>query len=484
MNCQELIELHHRLEHMHDIFTRLLPINELSTHPFTHFRNQILGVYAAIDNIILDSEKKCASLETHNKSVIYQINQYRIDLGLDSVELELSSNLSVANETLCNELHNLTIMRGKLEDEIRILKNEIEEIVLWIGDEFIEDDWKNVYKGNMYNCEVKCDLVSEKQDDGKIKENEKQDDRKINVSEKQDDRKISLVSINDYNNISSEITVKNLEILKNKIIFLKNKKKTLEESREMIYSEIRDIRILLGKDYEFSHTESISELRKQARSLGKKLENNKKIFNQLVEKSKLLESFLKLKGKNININYSDEAIDDLRKYCEMLADEKNKYFKEIYMHTRDELLEISRIFSLEIVEYTEDEDGLNEMMNKIKELAPKKDMFCEIGNLIEKRKMFIEKMTEFEKIASDPRRLFKSSFQLNSEEKFRNTAYPSLLNLEKNIFELIEKYEKVFDKLVFEGLEYKKVLKNEIENRIINRTVFISRCESPFKKRK
>ena len=42
----------------------------------------------------------------------------------------------------------------------------------------------------------------------------------------------------------------------------------------------------------------------------------------------------------------------------------------------------------------------------------------------------VQKMLEFEKTASDPRRLFRSSFQLNEEERFRKTCFPTLMKME------------------------------------------------------
>ena len=51
-------------------------------------------------------------------------------------------------------------------------------------------------------------------------------------------------------------------------------------------------------------------------------------------------------------------------------------------------------------------------------------------------------MIAFEQTASDPKRLFQSSFQLVEEEKFRRRAYPTLLKLENTLLEAIMKFEK------------------------------------------
>ena len=50
-------------------------------------------------------------------------------------------------------------------------------------------------------------------------------------------------------------------------------------------------------------------------------------------------------------------------------------------------------------------------------------------------------MIKFEKDASDPGRLFRSSFQLVQEEKFRKTAFPSLVKLENDLIKRIQKWE-------------------------------------------
>ena len=50
-------------------------------------------------------------------------------------------------------------------------------------------------------------------------------------------------------------------------------------------------------------------------------------------------------------------------------------------------------------------------------------------------------MIDFEKSASDPRRLFRSSFQLVEEEKFRKTCFPTLMKLEQKLEKAIVAWE-------------------------------------------
>ena len=128
--------------------------------------------------------------------------------------------------------------------------------------------------------------------------------------------------------------------------------------------------------------------------------------------------------------------------------------------------------------------GLLQIKNRIKDLESKKDLFLEINNLINNRYALLERMNEFEKIASDPKRLFKSSFQLNREEKFRKNAFPSLLKLETELIDKLKEYTEKYGIFYKNEENYENVLKAEIEGRIINKMVFINKYDSPYKKKK
>lgn len=106
----------------------------------------------------------------------------------------------------------------------------------------------------------------------------------------------------------------------------------------------------------------------------------------------------------------------------------------------------------------------------------------------------IKKMKAFEQSASDPRRLFRSSFQLLDEERFRKVAYPTLVKLEDVIRTRLMEVERVKGRpfvLDFgddeedHGREsgenggdadfaepYAEVLRREVEARYVNETVF------------
>lgn len=60
-------------------------------------------------------------------------------------------------------------------------------------------------------------------------------------------------------------------------------------------------------------------------------------------------------------------------------------------------------------------------------------------------------MIDFEKTASDPKRLFQASFQLLEEEKWRNNCLPRLLYLDRQLIKALNEFEKLAGKPVMIG---------------------------------
>ncbi|KAG1264971.1 hypothetical protein G6F68_003952 [Rhizopus microsporus] len=93
--------------------------------------------------------------------------------------------------------------------------------------------------------------------------------------------------------------------------------------------------------------------------------------------------------------------------------------------------------------------------------------------LMKERKDLIQKMIDFEKKASDPKRLFQASFQLLEEEKWRNTCLPRLLQLDRSLIKAIQEFEKLAGKpVMFGGKRYLDTLLEEIADREANQTFF------------
>ncbi|KAJ1976489.1 hypothetical protein H4R34_003963 [Dimargaris verticillata] len=95
--------------------------------------------------------------------------------------------------------------------------------------------------------------------------------------------------------------------------------------------------------------------------------------------------------------------------------------------------------------------------------------------LLQDRKHLIKRMVEFEKSASDPRRLFQSSFRLNEEERFRKTCYPTLLGMEHRLHIGLQEFNHNFGfafRTSPQAQPYVEVLQKDIDERIVNETVF------------
>lgn len=58
-------------------------------------------------------------------------------------------------------------------------------------------------------------------------------------------------------------------------------------------------------------------------------------------------------------------------------------------------------------------------------------------------------MIEFEKKASDPRRLFQSSFRLLEEEKWRKSCWPNLVKIEDKLINACVSYEESMFKTLY-----------------------------------
>lgn len=104
------------------------------------------------------------------------------------------------------------------------------------------------------------------------------------------------------------------------------------------------------------------------------------------------------------------------------------------------LLGVHVFFYLVTPTSTDSEAGIAAIRCEISRLTPAYEDALAIGALVEKRADFIAQMKRFEVSASDPARLFRSSFQLNQEERFRKTAYPTLMRLERELVQSLRTF--------------------------------------------
>ena len=119
-------------------------------------------------------------------------------------------------------------------------------------------------------------------------------------------------------------------------------------------------------------------------------------------------------------------------------------------------------------------EGLQFISRQLATLQPRLALTQDLLNLISNRTALIQKMRDFERSASDPARLFRSSFQLLQEEKFRKTALPSLLASEQKIHAKLTEYREAFaEEFVLDAERpFAQVLEEEVAARYLNEGIF------------
>lgn len=418
-----------RLEKLYDLLVEISPIAEITEDPFDKNTDYSTKLINTLSDLIFQAEKQKEKIEKENEQLCGEISLYCEQLEIEEPQMSCFCSSVLKNEYIKNELKKILILRNKIKNEIESLKNEIEILEIEIND--VESNPKNH-------------------------------------------------NIFDFNDIS----IKNLEILKNIKNSLIENVKSLESKRQQFYDEIILFNNKLSRKVEFSYEERIYDLRKMLNKIKEEYESKKKQYEYLLGDIKRKELILNIQNQEFDQDFNINTLNEMIEYNNFLETEQKRLFDDIFDRTLLQINDLRQVIGKKATEYSRIESSLIEMRSELDRLTEMKDLYVEIANKIDMRRELLIKMTEFEKIASDPRRLFKSSFQLNSEEKFRNSAYPSLLKMEETLFDLIDQFEKKYETFIFENSDFKTTLKNEIEHRIINRTVFISRCDSPFRKKK
>ncbi|KAI5149004.1 hypothetical protein ENBRE01_0666 [Enteropsectra breve] len=448
-------EMQEKLSELSDVLAAISPASDIGTHPFTCHSDILADIVSCIESKIIQAREKKNSYARRICEIREEIASYCSHLEVSIPVIQEMENMNLYIENASNELEKIKYDRNKLDTQIKMTIKEILKINQELGKDTF--DISSTENENYHNCAK--------------------------------DQQIS----------QYEISVASLKAFQFKLTKLKDEMVSKEAKRAELYEQITKTAGILGVPIEFTFNERIRELEETEKRYSEILSEKILQHQQLLTEIRRKESYIGVPERKLANEYSASHTDFLHKYYAELCAQYRDEFGKIFELTKSELLQICQIFDLETKLYEmrtddkNDEKGhiasinealLEEMKNKICELLPKKTLFCEIKDLIKNRKELIDKMTDFEKIASDPRRLFKSSFQLNSEEKFRNTAYPTLLKFEERIFELIDDYEGKFGGFYLNSSSYREILKREIENRIVNRTVFISRTDSPFRKKK
>lgn len=504
-----------KLEQLYDILLEISPLSEdIFLNPYS---SELIDT---LSSLIEKASQEKLAIQKENEETRRLIVKYSEELEMDIPRMERMENMHLEREMLRNELGRIKVMKDSAEQEIERLRKEIYQLkkdlnIIETSENLVNEPREkhvNEPRENLAN-NIRENLANEMSVypiDYKLKP-QPADDQIID-NQNRENNDILINNINTDNNSTDDTTSKIigdcLTLPKIKIQLTSEKQQLineiekLESKREFFYQEIFSLRNKLYNVYEipirddysdrvikvepfpdFTYEEKILDLKRLLDETILEYNNRRMVFDALQTEIRKKESILGIEHKQFDYLYL-ETIEAMKNYEDHLTREQQRLFNTIFDRTMAQLSDIRIVLGKKVTSYPMTEEGLMAMRNELERLLPMRDIYIEIKEKIQKRKNLLEKMTEFEKIASDPRRLFKSSFQLNSEEKFRNNAYPSLLKLEESILEAIDKFEKSYGPFEYDGEEYKAAFKYEIENRIINKTIFISRCDSPFRKKK
>lgn len=383
-----------------------------------------------IDSTISEIKEEINNKKNINenlKNEIYNLNKF---LNIHS-EIKNFSNLELENQYLNYEKDRLEILKNKLKIEFKSMIEKLDSLRTWLG---FKEEFDQIFTLKNF---IELENLIEK-----------------------------------YQKLKEE---KEIERLKYYRFILK--------SYQLLKTEMDDIDLMIINDQE---QVSFDDLSTKYQAIKNEIKNRENVVKTLIEDIDLLRNNL-IDHYTLNEEPTDEITDkniqQLNDILTLLKNEQEKYFERIFDSSLNVLKELCQIFSIETIELNKSPENLGIIRKIIEELSIKKESFLKICELIEKYEAFKNKMIEFEKNASDPKRLFKSSVQLNKEEKFRKNAFPNLLRIEHEIIRELTHYENEHGDFIYKGIVFREIFEKERENRIINGNVFIiNKNETPKKK--
>lgn len=434
MEFSQLRRINEKIQELYEAMVGVVPFESVNKHPFDHFLEETNRIIDSINAGIESVSKQRAEMEGEVEALMEGLKRDCASIEMEVPVIPELCNLGLLREYVRNEVERVRLARKGVESRTAIVIEEIKEIVEDIPDVAVRA--------------IECTGVG-------------------GGSE------------------GSSVSLERLRLLEAQRDLLRNERESRERRRDELYEELLVFLSQLQKsDGEVRISQKIFVLEDLHGRYKEEIEQRDREFRGLEAEIRRREGYLGVVRRDIEPILSDDNLVAMREYESHLRDEQRKRFDEIYEKKKSRLAGLLEVFGEEMGEYGRTEEDVEKMGKMIEELESKKELFLSISSLVEKRAELVDKMNEFEKIASDPKRLFRSSFQLISEEKFRNNAYPNLIRIEEAIFKHLDEYEEEFGKLLRNGVDFKESLRNEIENRIVNKTVFINRFDSPTRKRK
>ncbi|KAL7347776.1 hypothetical protein P7C65_05s1g06960 [Encephalitozoon intestinalis] len=424
-------ELNKRIQELYHAMLAVVPLEGIGEHPFDYFKGEVGRIIDSVDVVLKEMVNKKLELQKEIDGMVKEMMRDCTDIEVSVPSIPNLCNLYVLKEYVRNEAEGIMILKKAVEGRMAAIIEEMELEASNVGMKKI--DW----------MDMEC---------------------------AGDKKGVSLMNLRE------------LEMHRD---VLRNKRESMERNRDRLYRELCVFLSQLSRsDPEVTIDQKIFILERLHRRYKEEVEKRDKEFRGLEMEIRRREGYLRIACKDIEMDLSEANLEMMRDYERYLLEEQERQLDEIYEKKKGLLKELLEVFGEDMEDYKRTEKDIEEMSKMIEKLESKKDLFLSISSLMEKRSELISKMNEFEKIASDPKRLFRSSLQLLSEEKFRNSAYPNLIRIEETMFKLLDEYENRFGKLFKDGVDFKGSLREEIENRIVNKTVFINRLDSPSRKRR
>lgn len=427
-----LEKLEFSLKSLECLFTYQLPSDSLNSNPLDFYAHKLDPVFICIENIVQKTKDEIQTKKEINDGFRQKIKERSARVGIEFDNL-VFENLALECEYLSkfDEKVFLAENRIKMEiDDMVIEINSIKEILgeteFCIKNEASIEQYEIVFKIYEIYCEKKKELEKK--------------------------RVVCVKNILNAYKILERINLDSDDVM-------------IQNDHSLVKIDV------LHRKSKF-YAEEIERRKCLVSGLIIQIENLRDVlyFYNTIDEEKIIDSI------------TDKNIDMLLNMRDKLVEMEIRYFETIFNETKSKLYEICSVFGMDTVDFEKTKENLDIMKKIIHELSIKKDKFLEIQEIINKRSELKSRMIEFEKSASDPKRLFRSSFQLLDEERFRKTAYPNLLKIEGQILECIEEFEDNFGEFKYKGEVYKDFLSHEIANRIINKNVFIMNKSNTPKK--
>ena len=272
--------------------------------------------------------------------------------------------------------------------------------------------------------------------------------------------------INELNKIRNEISINEININ-----HLKEHINNIEEELTELDEEIINLKLELGKEVVEDVSNKINEkesiLKRLEEELRDYIENKNELDVRFSDSKKIIEDIYELDvcpicKQKVDLKHKDEVVrkekEKIEKYNERISVFARK-IKEIEDEINDEKIELNKLRSIEknlesLKLKRKNLDGnekkykiINENLNKSK---------LELKSLLEKKKLFEEKLKNFENIEISYNNLKDKFEKARDEERNIELKYTELLsdfkNIEKNMINLdkeIKEKENIKDKIVY-----------------------------------